>query len=652
IERIGSDSFGLGDMPKPHVGEERPGQVVLWQVVGRPEDEEEAANDNPAPADDGGGETWLDRSDRQLADRIARQIKAWMVQGFPLVKGEVRRAGPGDVMVLVRKRKELAGLIVARLYAAGVPVAGVDRLRLAAPLAVRDLMAALRFAAQPLDDLNLACLLVSPLIGWSQEQLLEFGHRPEGQRLWDHLRRLRSGGVESAMEQLLELLRRADYEPPQALLHWLLTGPWQGRQKLVARLGGEVGDPIEELLNAASAFAASEVASLHMFIRWFDAGEGELKREAGKAGDEVRVMTVHGSKGLQAPIVILADAADDPDTSRGSALALPDPASDPREPRLIPLPPLRKDEKAGPIAEAEQRAAIEERQEHWRLLYVAMTRAEEALFVTGSLGPREKAPADDSWYARLQGLFLDEEWAVDPIWGRRLEHGEAPAVPAPPAASRGGELALLPPWLERPVAAEPRPPRPLSPSALGEDRAVDPPYPPGSGGAAARRGVLLHRLLERLPDVPPAERKGAAQAWLARAAAELAAPARAELADAALKVLDHKNWADLFAPGALAEVPIAATVGGQVVAGTIDRLLVLPERIRLVDFKTARRPPASLDEVPVAILRQMAAYAAALEATYPGRVVEAALLYTEVPSLLEIPAALLAAHKQALDLTQ
>jgi ATP-dependent helicase/nuclease subunit A len=187
---------------------------------------------------------------------------------------------------------------------------------------------------------------------------------------------------------------------------------------------------------------------------------------------------------------------------------------------------------------------------------------------------------------------------------------------------------------------------------LGEDHAVDPPYPPGSGGAAARRGVLLHRLLERLPDVPPADRKGAAQAWLARAAAELAAPARAELADAALKVLDHKGWADLFAPGALAEVPIAATVGGQVVAGTIDRLLVLPDRIRLVDFKTARRPPASLDEVPVAILRQMAAYAAALEATYPGRVVEAALLYTEVPMLLEIPAALLAAHKQALDLAQ
>jgi ATP-dependent helicase/nuclease subunit A len=656
ISQIGYESLGLKDVPQAHEGEARPGQVVLWQVVGSDEEDGLAANDNPASEDEEGGENWLDRADRQLADRIARQVRAWMDQGFPLVKGQAkgqaRRAGPGDVMVLVRKRKELAGLIVARLYAAGVPVAGVDRLRLGAPLAVRDLMAALRFAAQPLDDLNLACLLVSPLIGWSQEQLLQYGYRPEGVHLWDHLRRQRGGAIAGAMAQLLELLGKADWEPPQALLHWLLTGPWQGRRRLVARLGREANDPIDELLNAASAFAASDIASLHMFIRWFDAGEGELKREAGKAGDEVRVMTVHGSKGLQAPIVILADAADNPDTSRGSPLVLPDPASDPAEPRLIPLPPLRKDEKAGPIAEAEARSAIEERQEHWRLLYVAMTRAEEALFVAGSLGPREKAPADDSWYARLQGLFLAEEWVQDPIWGRKLVHGEAPTISAPPEASAGGELALLPPWLERAVAAEPRPPRPLSPSSLGEDRAVDPPYPPGSGGAAARRGILLHRLLERLPDLPPADRKGAAQTWLARAAAELAAPARAELAEAALKVLDHKGWADLFAPGALAEVPIAATVGGQVVAGTIDRLVVLPDRIRLVDFKTARRPPTSLDEVPVAILRQMAAYAAALEATYPGRVVEAALLYTEVPMLLEIPPALLAAHKQALDLAQ
>ena len=655
IERIGPSAFGLPNELVTHVGEQRPGQVVLWQVVGSPDE----ASDVGAEPDEEGGEGWLDRADRQLADRIAKQVRAWTDHGYPLVKGQdpgtARRARPGDVMVLVRKRKALAGLIVARLHAAGVPVAGVDRLRLAAPLGVRDVIAALRFAAQPFDDLNLACLLTSPLLGWSQEQLLEFGYRPEKVSLWAHLRGSRGSAVlDAAMAQLLELLRQADFEPPQMLLHWLLTGPWQGRRKLVARLGSEVGDPLDELLNAASAFAASETISLHTFLRWFDAGEGELKREAGKAADEVRVMTVHGSKGLQAPIVILADAADDPEPAgRRRTLSLADPAVMPGdEPRLIPLPPLASDERAGPIATADARVQIEEMQEHWRLLYVAMTRAEEALFVAGSLSGREKEPCEDSWYARLKGLFLADEAEADEIWGSRWVHGAVSNLPLPAVARAGGELALLPPWLERPVAAEPRPPRPLAPSALGDDDSADPPYPPGAPSAAARRGVLLHRLLERLPDVAPDARAAAAQVWLARAGGEFTAPDRAEMVAAAIAVLARPGWAALFAPGSLAEVPIAAVVGGQVIAGTIDRLLVLPGQVRLVDFKSARRPPASLDAVPVGILRQMAAYAAALEVTYPGRTVTAALLYTQTPMLLELPAELLAAHKPGLAAVQ
>lgn len=642
IGEIGHEGLGLDRPAEPHVGQERPGRVVFWRVLGAPAEESEG---EPTEAPDEGEEGWLSRSDRQLADRIARQVRAWMDEGLPLVKGEApRRATPGDVMVLVRKRKELAGLIVARLHAAGVGVAGVDRLRLAAPLAVRDLMAALRFAAQPYDDLNLACLLVSPLIGWSQDDLLRHGWRPEGVALFDHLRGSRGEPeVERAWTQLAELLRIADYDPPQALLHWILTGPWQGRRRLVARLGAEANDPIDELLNAASAFSASDVPSLNTFIRWFDAGEGELKREAGKARDEVRVMTVHGSKGLQAPIVILADAADNPHAARGSSLEL----TDERSGKTIPLPSLRKHELVGAILEAREQAELEEMQEHWRLLYVAMTRAEEALFIGGALTGKEKAPNPDSWYARLEPLF-DGDWLADPVWDGIKVHGSAPVVPAPPRQGAGGQLALLPPWVDRPVAAEPRPSRPLAPSALGEELASDPPYPPGANAAAARRGVLLHKLLERLPEVAPAERKAAAQAWLARAAADLDGPARAELATSALAVLDHKGWVELFSPGALAEVPIAATVGGQVIAGTIDRLLIEGERIRLVDFKTARRPPATLDDVPVSILRQMAAYAAALEAAYPGRTVEAALLYTQVPMLLEIPVGLLALHKQGL----
>jgi len=646
IDAIGPADFGLKDDPEPHVGTDRPGQVVIWRTVGGPADEEE-------PEDE---QTWLSRPDRSLAEGIAEQVKTWLRTGFPLTKHSARNAQAGDVMVLVRKRKELAGLIVARLYAKGVPVAGVDRLRLGAPLAVRDLMAAIRFAAQPGDDLSLACLLVSPLFGWSQEDLLEHGFRDPGERkisLWEHLRRATHDRPRQAVAMLLDLLARADFTPPQTLLHWMLVGPWRGRRRLVARLGHEANDPIDELLNAALAFSATNVPSLAGFIRWFDAGDGELKREAEQAGGMVRVMTVHGSKGLEAPIVILADAADDPDKSPPRTLELDEvDAATGLVSSSLPLPGLRKEERLGPIAAAQEAAAKAEREEHWRLLYVAMTRAEEALFVAGALPAKKAEAPPDSWYARLEPL-IEDEWREDPIWGAAKTWGRAPEVqPGMPAGATQAALPLVPAWLTRDVGEEPRPPRPLAPSSLGEDHAApDPPLPPGAGIDAARRGVLIHRLLERLPELAASQREDAAERWLARQAADLEDEVRAEMVQAAVKVLADPQFVDVFAADALAEVPIAATVGEQVVAGTIDRLC-LPEDaalpIRIVDFKTARRPPASLDAIPAAYIRQMAAYACALEAIHPDRTVECALLYTHAPQLFVLPESVIAAEKMRL----
>ncbi|WP_404481623.1 double-strand break repair helicase AddA [Novosphingobium sp. BL-52-GroH] len=644
IAGVGHENFGLDRPAEPHKGEDRPGYVALWRPVsegGDVEDEETGEDE------DGTAPNWLSRPDRQMAERIALQVREWLHPqgpGFTLAKGGNRRAGAGDIMVLVRQRKELAGLIVARLHAAGVPVAGVDRLRLGAPLAVRDLVAALRFAAQPLDDLNLAALLVSPLVGWSQEQLLAHAWRPKHTHLWEHLRRSREPEVGAVMAQLGELLALADYDPPQDLLHWLLVGPWQGRRRLVARLGTEANDPIDELVNAARAYVVTGTPSLAGFLAWFDAGDGELKREADNAAGLVRVMTVHGSKGLQAPIVILADATSNPDNARERGLDLPDPA---HTARGIPLPPLSKDEKQGRIATYIEEARSADEQEHWRLLYVAMTRAEEALFVGGALGARDRdGPSPKSWYARLRDLFPPEAELADPIWGARCEHG-SPGDPVPVRAS-APQLDLrdpLPAWLERSPPAEPRPPRPLAPSALGEEDAPDPPFPPGAGRDAARRGTLVHKLLERLPEVSAYGREDAGLAWLARHAADLSPEDRKVLLASAMAVLANPAWADLFSPDSLAEVPVAAVVGGQVVAGTIDRLVIEPGRVRLVDYKSARRPPETIDKVPRGVLRQMGAYAAALEGTFPGRTIEVALLYTAVPRLIEVPARVLAEHK-------
>lgn len=656
IGMLGYAEFGLDKEPAEHKGAQRPGLVTLWPLV-MPERAEESDEEDGNGED--GAQGWLPKHDTILADRIAQQVRRWTdgTEPFVLAKGTRRHAQAGDIMVLVQKRKELAAQIVAKLHARGVPVAGVDRLRLGAPLAVKDVLAALRFAAQPLDDLSLANLLASPLIGWTQDDILAHVPRAPKQRLWDHLRRDNGPPMVTATaDKLRALLRLADYQTPQALITWLLTGPWQGRAALLARLGSEANDPLDELINAAFAYEAEYWPSLSGFLQWFDAGTGDLKRDSDSATGQVRVMTVHGSKGLQAPIVILADAAGAPGDAGDLALEDNPLGLAEERPRAVPLPPLSKDERKGRIAEAAEAKEATALQEHWRLLYVALTRAEEALFIGGSLNKNEakkREPHADSWYARLQPLFTEDQMP-DLVWGWRWEWGQRAEPLAPDDSSQAETPAIagLPLWMTAPIGPEPRPPRPLAPSNAGEDGGAEPPLAQDAMRDAARRGNLIHGLLERLPDAPPAEREPAAQRWLERQAGDLSDAARAEILAAAIGVIDHPDFAALFSSAALAEVPLAAIVGGIVVAGTADRLLIEEACVTVVDFKTTRRPPTSAAAIPAATLRQMAAYVAALEAIYPGREVRAGVLYTHAPVLYDLAPEILAAHKSGLQAAQ
>ncbi|WP_084579830.1 double-strand break repair helicase AddA [Sphingomonas azotifigens] len=619
---------GMGDLSdaETHASEvPGPGTVTLWPPV--------LAGGSEADEED-----WIGDATRALAVRIARQIKAW-VGTLPL-ESKGRMLAPGDVMVLVKRRGDLASLIVARLYAEGVPVAGVDRLRLNAPLAVQDLLAAIRFALQPEDDLSLASLLVSPLIGWSQDELMAAAVRERG-GLWRHLRETQPA---DRLAPLYDLLRRADLATPYRFLEEILSGPLQGRRKLLLRLGEEARDPIEELLNAALTFETRATPSLQRFLDWFDRGDVEIVRDAAQPQPAVRVMTAHGSKGLQAPLVILADATIDPKSNRRSTLKwAPD--------GLDPFPILRPKgaEVTEVLAEAMTVASARELQEHWRLFYVAATRAESQLVIAGALGPKAKGePPEASWYAASVAAFDALGVPVDEA-GVRTFRGVVPPAPgrpiAPPAREAARATPVLPSWLHAPAPQEARPPRPLAPSSLGDDRVADPPPGPALR-AAAERGRLLHALFERLPAVAPGARRSAAERWLAGAGGIADASARAELIDAALGVTEDPQFAELFGPDALGEAPIAAVVAdGVVVSGTVDRLVVLPDRVRVVDFKTGRRAPATLGDVPPYHLRQMAAYAAALRVIFPARTVEAALLYSAGPRLYLLPDDLLEAHK-------
>lgn len=607
-----------------HSANRHPGEVQLWKpvVAGLSEDAE-------------GEEDWAADQERTLATRIARQIRQWIDDGL-MLESRGRPVRAGDIMILVRRRSELARLIVARLYEEKVAVAGIDRLRLNSPLAVRDLLAALRFAVQPEDELNLAALLVSPLIGWTQDELMT---RLIGRKtgLWRHLNRT----VDDALLQpLRDLLAVADFSTPYRYLEAILSGAMDGRRRLIERLGAEAADPIEELLNAALAFETDDHPSLQRFIDWFDRGEVEIVRDAAAQGDNLRLLTVHGAKGLQAPIVILADACLDPDAgNRADSLVW----------NGLPILAPRKSERQGPIGEVAEAAAQVEREEHWRLLYVALTRAEERLIVAGSLGPRAKGEVKpESWYAAVEGamISLGAEWDADHLWGatRRWRGSEIlpPKVAEPESTA---EVVTLdqPLWLRQPAPAESRPPRPLAPSAPVED---DVPYPPPTPAmrAAAERGRWLHALFERLPDLPVDRRRDAADRWLVQQGVTDMAQ-RHDVIDQALRVIEAPDFAALFGPDALAEAPIAAVVGEAVIAGTVDRLCVGPDRVQIADFKTGRIAPLTLADVPIPHIRQMAAYVAALEVIFPGRAIEAGLLYTSAPRLIVVPPATLAAHK-------
>ncbi|MGE4431766.1 MAG: double-strand break repair helicase AddA [Sphingobium sp.] len=648
VAALGVTALGLSEQAvlhrsmKPH-----PGEVALWKPISafKSEEDRDSLRDDPEPE---GEEDWFTDHDRVLAERIAAQIKGW-IDGGMMLEAQGRPVRPGDVLILVRKRGDLARLIVARLYEAGVPVAGVDRLRLQAPLGVQDLMAALRFASQPEDDLNLACLLVSPLIGWTQEELLARAV-PRTGGLWRHLRTGAAALPAEAMGALHDILNRADFITPYRMLEHILSGPMRGRRKLLERLGIAAADSMDELLNAALSYEQREQPSLQGFIDWFDREEGDIKREDDGNADAVRLLTVHGAKGLQAPIVILADACANPDRPGGRGIldvSLPDD-------RKLPLLPPRKTERWGLIDAAATVQDELERQEHWRLLYVAMTRAEEKLFVTGALGPKARGQVpEESWFAAIERAVtgLGGQWDEDDRWTRAMGwRGNHALAAKQRKAEEKAEAAVAPAlaeWVFRAAPDEARPPRPLAPTMQMED---DLPYPPPSPAmrAAAERGRLLHSLFERLPDVAPARRRAAADRWLQGQGGIADAILRGEMIDHVLALLDDPAHADLFGPAALAEAPIAAVVGEDVVTGVIDRLVIGEEVIRLIDFKTGRRIPGTAADIPAPHLRQMAAYVAALETIFPGRRIEAALLYTAGPALWPLPDAMVAPYKPGL----
>ena len=559
---------------------------------------------------------------------LAAQVAAFIddaLKAPPLIRdGQAERPlEAGDVLILVRRRGSLFSQLIKELKGRGLPILGADRFTVTEQLAVQDLMALLRVLATPADDLSLAAVLRSPLFGLDDDALYRLAHGRDG-RLWQRLE-----GV--PRDVLADLRRHAAGLRPFELLERALTHHGM-RLRLVARLGREAEDGIDALLAQALSYERTEVPSLTGFLAWLEADKLEIKREAGQAKGQIRVMTVHGAKGLEAPLVILPETAVYQGRQDLVEILEPDGGPPLWKPPLADLPPA--------MAELVETRKAADAAEQDRLLYVAMTRAAQWL-VVGAAGKIGKDPEAQSWYGAMEAAARrlgaeevetgrgTELRLVSGAWQAGAAAGETSAEP----------VVAVPDWA-RARAANIQRPAAKTPSGLGGAKAL--PGDPGAHdeAAALRRGRLIHLLLEHLPGI-------AAPGWAAALPGILAldgpevpdgAAADALLAEAA-SVLQAPDLAPLFAPDALAEVALTAhspTLGAQLV-GQIDRLIVTEARVLAVDFKTNALVPNTPAQVPEGLLRQMGAYAEMLAPLYPDLPVETAILWTATPALMPLP---------------
>jgi ATP-dependent helicase/nuclease subunit A len=624
-EMAASVSSDAGGFP-PHLAlpDVLPGVVEIWEPE-KPDERREIEGWD-APFD-----LVNETSPRvKLARRIARQVRGLIERGT---------ARSGDVLVLVRQRGPLFEAIIRALKQEGVAVAGADRLVLTEHIAVMDLMALADALLLPQDDLALATVLRSPLFGFSDDELFAVA--------WKRDASLRAALASKAGEDkkfadaaagLDELAQDARRDTPFAFYAKLL-GAGGARRRFLGRLGVEANDALDEFLNLALDYERRETPSLQGFVAWLRNAQTEVKRDMEIARDEVRVMTVHGAKGLEAPIVILADTMTPP--------------AGPKPPRLLELSggaviwAGRKEDDVLSVAAARDAAKSEAENEYRRLLYVAMTRAADRLIICGADG-RTKRP-ERCWYDLVRGP-LEEFLVEEDVSGEKVLRFSKTTTDVVATssgkASEKKERREFSAWLRQPAPTEAPGLEPLSPSSAFDEEILQ--IAPSAGSAADRqkaleRGRLVHRLMQALPDIPPERRKDAAERYLANAAADFAKAERTAMAKQVLAILDDKNFAEIFAPGSRAEVPIVGRIRRDAadpiaVPGQVDRLAVAGDTVLIVDYKTDRLMPNRLDEVE-RYVTQLALYRAILTRVFPGKTVRAALLFTIGPKLMEVPAA-------------
>ena len=621
VDQVFSNRLGLGSQSS-HLAYKSmlPGRIDIWPVFQKPETADTQPWTNPVD------EVSSDHQDKQLANALATQIKKLIeTETISQLDGDGtifhRKITAGDFLILVQNRQKLFFREIHRACKdAGLPIVGADRLQVSAELGVKDVVSLLSFLALPEDNLSLAEALRSPLFGWSEQDMFNLAEDRENPFLWRSLKN-RESDFPDTVRDLLVLRDLVDFKRPFEIINHILISQ-NGRAKLLSKLGLEAADGIDALVSQSLVYEQNNIPSLTGFLVWLDSDDLVIKRQTDSFEDKVRVMTVHGAKGLEAPIVILPDTAprSAPKTSdivEHNGLAVWRPNKN-----MVP-------ETLNPTLDKLKLRQIYERD---RLLYVALTRAERWLIIMGSGDIKEGA---DCWYNIIhdaavtkkakalitpngQGLrFATKSWKEG-----NLREGKTSKT----------KSFQLPDWIKPTTGTNPPPASPRAPSDLGGHKVMLSSIKPSST-EAQKLGTAIHTLLEVLPKT---EEKN----WFSVAKSLVEPEVFLHAWPEAKEILSLPELAHIFAEDTLAEVNISAHIdelNGGPIQGAIDRLLIAKDKVLAVDFKTNQLVPKSAEHVPDGILRQLGAYAAALKKIFPEHKIETAVLWTKTRSLMTVP---------------
>ncbi|QTP63168.1 UvrD-helicase domain-containing protein [Wolbachia endosymbiont of Ceratosolen solmsi] len=566
------------------------GYIEIWPALPRRKEKEQRALQIPLTCKEG-----YTIADRLLAQTIANRIHNWLNEGRILVAKD-RHIEPRDIMILVRQRNVLVDYIISELKKANVPVVGRDYFRIMDYIAVQDLIALAEFLLLQANDLALANALKSPLFNFTEDDLFNIAYDRKEHSLWERIQDY-SVVIYSELNYLINLSR---IESPLALFTHILR---TGKKKFAARLGLECFEVLDEFMNLVLQF---ENPSLQAFVQWIKENNPEIKNDMQSERNAVRIMTIHKSKGLQAPIVFLVDTNTVPRSNESIIF----------DGMEVPFW-CRKNNNAY-CDQVKREKKLEDYNEYLRLLYVALTRAEDELYILS-----KEAVQKGSWYdlitqygtsyekkqACLQPIFKEkvEVLCVNanyPYIYKKRDYFDVPVISLPPNLSMSFQHVTL----------EPREKKPVS-SYLNDKKKST-----GMTDGYAR-GLIIHSILQYMPKIEKERRKN----WVRKYLDNINTSEDKDEIYSKILAFNEK-YGYLFDLGGKSEITLSGIIDGEPVLVRLDRLCITQDKAIIIDYKSHRNVSVSLLNE---IKKQMLIYKTLVQEIYPNKQVECVVIWVE-----------------------